>query len=80
MWAFFSKRLRMWLVLAVAVPVVGWVLGKVADLVESRRGPSGFTRTLRSGSGWLNNRARGPLAARHAADPTGARDAGAPAR
>jgi hypothetical protein len=29
MWAFFSRRLRMWLILAVGAPVVGFVLGKV---------------------------------------------------
>lgn len=90
MWAFFSKRLRMWLILAVGVPVVGWLVGKVADVLEARRGPGGFSSTLRKASGWMNRRAKGPLAHRRAAaadledrpvaDPAGARDPGTPAR
>ena len=69
MWAFFSKRLRMWLILAVAVPLVGWLLGKLADLVETRRGPSGFSSTLRRVSGWVNGMAKGPFAGRVADAP-----------
>jgi hypothetical protein len=80
MWAFFSARLRMWLVLAVAAPVLGFVLGKVGDLVEARRGPNAASRILQKGRGWLRRRSRGPLAPRAAADPTSGRDAGAPAR
>ena len=66
MWAFFSARLRTWLILAVVAPVVGWLLGKVGDLVEARRGPSTLTRVLQQGRAWLARLARGPLAARRA--------------
>lgn len=80
MWAFFSARLRMWLLLAVGAPVLGFVLGKLGDLIEARRGPTPVSRALQKGRGWLGRRARGPFASRAAADPTGPRDPGAPAR
>lgn len=80
MWAFFSARLRMWLILAVGAPVLGWLLGKVGDLVEARRGPNGLSKVLQTGRDWLARRSRGPLAARRAAETGGPRDAGAPAR
>ncbi|GAA3220886.1 hypothetical protein GCM10017691_05470 [Pseudonocardia petroleophila] len=80
MWAFFSRRLRMWLILAVGAPVVGFLLGKIGDLVESRRGPNVVSRTLHTGRRWLQKRSTGPLASRTAADPAGVRDAGTPAR
>jgi hypothetical protein len=62
MWAFLSKRLRMWLILAVAAPLVGWLLGKLGDLIERRRGPNAVSRTLQQGRGWLQRRTKGPLA------------------
>ena len=80
MWAFFSARLRMWLVLAVAAPLVGWLLGKLGDLIEARRGPNAVSRVLQQGRGFLGRRSRGPLAPRPAADPIGPADAGSPAR
>ncbi|WP_232665749.1 hypothetical protein [Pseudonocardia sp. TRM90224] len=80
MWAFLSSRLRRWLILAVVVPAVGWLLGKAGDVIEARRGPSGLTRFLQTVSGWLvPGLARGP-SERTPADPTGVRDPGAPAR
>ncbi len=83
MWAFFSARLRMWLILAVVVPVVGWLLGKIGDVIESRRGPNTVSRVLQTGREWLGRRSRGPLSARsdrRSADPVSVRDGGAPAR
>lgn len=80
MWAFFSARLRMWLLLAVGAPILGWLLGKVGDAIEARRGPNALSRGLQKGRGWLRHRAKGPLAGRPAADPAGAADAGTPAR
>ncbi|WP_219417269.1 hypothetical protein [Pseudonocardia nigra] len=80
MWAFFSARLRWWLILAIGAPVLGWVLGRLGDLIEARRGPNGLSRTLQKGRGWLRRRSRGPLAPRRPADPAGVRDAGTPAR
>lgn len=80
MWAFFSRRLRMWLILAVGAPVVAWVLGKIGDVIESRRGPNGVSRALQKARAFLQRRSRGPLGGRPSADPAGTRDAGAPAR
>jgi hypothetical protein len=80
MWAFLSAKLRMWLIVAVVVPLVGWLLGRIGDLIEARRGPNGLSRVLQKGRAWLRGRSRGPLAVRRPADPTGVRDAGAPAR
>jgi hypothetical protein len=79
MWAFFSRRLRMWLILAIAVPVVAWLLGRIGDVIEARQGPNRASRGLQTLRRWLQNRATGPLA-RRGADPTSVRDAGAPAR
>jgi hypothetical protein len=78
-WAFFSARLRMWLILAIGAPVLGWVLGRVGDAIEKRRGPSGLTKVLQKGRDWLARRSRGPLG-RRSADATSPADAGVPAR
>lgn len=80
MWAFFSRRLRAWLVLAIGAPLVAWLLGRIGDLIESRRGPNAASRLLQKGRGWVYGRATGPFARRGAADPSGSRDAGTPAR
>ena len=80
MWAFLSARLRWWLILAIGAPLLGWVLGRVGDLIESRRGPTRTSMVLQRGRGWLRRRSRGPLAPRRAADPASVRDAGAPVR
>lgn len=80
MWAFLSARLRMWLILAVAAPLVGWLLGKAGDAIEARRGPSTLTRVLQQGRVWLRRRSTGPLAPRRPAEPAGPRDPGLPAR
>ena len=56
MWAFLSARLRMWLILAVAAPLVGWLLGKIGDLIEARRGPNGVSKVLQTGRDWLRGR------------------------
>lgn len=68
MWAFFSRRLRMWLILAIGAPIVAFLLGKVGDAIESRRGPNTVSSVLKKGSGYLRNRAKGPLAARSSAE------------
>lgn len=64
MWAFFSRRLRMWLLLAVGAPLLAWLLGRLGDVVERRRGPNGFSRAMHTARGWLRRRARGPLSHR----------------
>jgi hypothetical protein len=79
MWAFLWAKLRLWLLLAVVAPLVGWLLGKIGDVVEARRGPNAFSRVLQSGRYWLRRRSRGPAAPRPPADPTGPADPGIPA-
>jgi hypothetical protein len=66
MWAFFSRRLRMWLILAIGVPVAAWLLGRIGDVIESRNGPTGVSRSLQKARTWLRSRAAGPLARRNA--------------
>jgi hypothetical protein len=80
MWAFLSARLRMWLIVAVMVPMLGWLLGRIGDVIEARRGPNAASSVLHKGRAWMHRRSRGPLAARRPADPTGVGDPGAPAR
>ncbi|MGH3925858.1 MAG: hypothetical protein ACRDTT_23860 [Pseudonocardiaceae bacterium] len=69
MWAFFSRRLRVWLFFALAAPALSWVFGKVGDRLETRNGPTRASRALQQGRGWLQRRARGPLARRYQAPP-----------
>jgi hypothetical protein len=80
MWAFLSARLRLWLVLAVGAPLLGWLLGRVGDAIEQRRGPTGLSRVLQTGRDWLARRSRGPLGGRRHAAATGPADPGVPAR
>jgi hypothetical protein len=80
MWAFLSARLRWWLILAIGAPLLGWLLGRIGDVIESRRGPNAVSKVLQTGRGWLQRRARGPLGRRRSGDPGSVRDAGAPAR
>jgi hypothetical protein len=64
MWAFFSRRLRMWLILAIGVPVLAWLLGRIGDVIESRKGPNGVSRSLQKARGWLRAHGAGPFARR----------------
>jgi hypothetical protein len=64
MWAFFSRRLRMWLILAIAVPLAAWLLGRIGDVIESRKGANGVSRSLQKARGWLRSHGTGPLARR----------------
>ena len=47
MWALLSRRLRRWVLLVFALPLLARVLDRVADQVEGRSGPSLLTRALR---------------------------------
>jgi hypothetical protein len=52
MWLFLRRRLVMWVVLAIAVPLLEYLLGKVGDELRARKGDSAVTRgldTARSG-------------------------------
>lgn len=64
MWAFFSRRLRMWLFFALGAPVLSWLLGQVGDRLEARNGVTTSSRALQKGRDWLRRRSRGPLAHR----------------
>ena len=56
MWAFFSRRLRMWLILAIAVPLMSRTMGWLGDRIEARNGPGRSSRALRMGRDWLDRR------------------------
>ena len=60
MWLFFTRRLRMWLILTVVVPLTTGVLRRVGSSLERRRGPSGVSRALLR-AGDLGDRARATL-------------------
>jgi hypothetical protein len=65
MWALLSARLRLWLLLAVGVPVLSWLLGALGDRLDARNGPTTTSRALQKGRDWLRRQARGPLAGDH---------------
>jgi hypothetical protein len=60
MWLFFTRRLRMWLILTVVVPLTTGVLRKVGRRLERRNGPSAVSRALLR-AGDLGDRARTTL-------------------
>ena len=53
MWAFFSRRFRLWLLLALGLPLLRRLLEAAGDAVEARRGDSAVSRGLRSGHHYL---------------------------
>ncbi|MDQ3452294.1 MAG: hypothetical protein M3493_06285 [Actinomycetota bacterium] len=59
MWALLSRRLRLWFLLAVGVPIVGWLLEAVANRMEARSGETALTRRMHSGRSWLRQHERG---------------------
>lgn len=69
MWAFFSRRLRLWLLFALGAPIAAWLLGKLGDLVERRGGPDAVSGALQYGRRFLERRSRGPLRTRPQPDP-----------
>jgi hypothetical protein len=48
MWLFLRKRLILWAVLAIGVPLLDWLLGKVSEAIRARKGDSAMTRGLDS--------------------------------
>ncbi|GAB6902446.1 hypothetical protein [Kineosporia succinea] len=56
MWAFFSRRLRTWLLLTVAVPALAAVARMVAYRIEKRNGPTRVSRALVSLSNVVRRR------------------------
>ena len=60
MWLFFTRRLRMWLILTVLVPFATGVLRKAGGRLERRNGPTSLSRALLK-AGDLGDRARATL-------------------
>jgi hypothetical protein len=60
MWLFFTRRLRMWLILTVLVPLGSGALRRLGRALERRGGPSGTSRALLK-AGDLGDRARSTL-------------------
>lgn len=58
MWVFLSTRLRRWLFMTVAVPVLGAAAHKLGEQLEQRRGPSGLTRGLHKAGNLAGRRQR----------------------
>jgi hypothetical protein len=61
MWLFLRRRLVMWVVLAIAVPLLDYLLGKVSDELRARKGESAVTRgldTAQSGLRMLRGKGR----------------------
>jgi hypothetical protein len=61
MWLFLRRRLIMWVVLAIAVPLLDWLLGKVSAELKARKGENAVSRgldTARSGVRTLRGRRR----------------------
>ena len=57
MWLFFTRRLRMWLILTVLVPLGSGLLRRIGRTLERRNGPNRVSRTLLK-AGELGDRAR----------------------
>jgi hypothetical protein len=68
MWALLSRRAWVWLFFVVGAPVIGWLLGKVGDVVEARGGSTRLSRGLHSGRNGAHRLARGPIARRTRSD------------
>jgi hypothetical protein len=60
MWLLFTRRLRMWLILSVLVPLTSGVLRKAGRRLERRNGPTRVSGALLK-AGELGDRARGAL-------------------
>jgi hypothetical protein len=60
MWLFLTRRLRLWLILTVVVPVATGLLHAIGRRLERRTGPSSVSRALLR-AGDLGDRARAGL-------------------
>jgi hypothetical protein len=59
MMALLSRRLRQWMILAVAVPLGAKAIQMVGAELEKRRGSSTLSSGLQRGGGWVQEVARG---------------------
>ena len=61
MWLFLRRRLILWAVLVIAVPLLDWLLGKAAAELRARKGDSAVARgldTAQSGLRMLRGKGR----------------------
>lgn len=58
MWAFFSRRLRTWVLLTIAVPALAALARAVAHRIEKRNGPTTVSRALVSFSSFVGRRGK----------------------
>jgi len=66
MWLFLTRRLRMWLILTVLVPLGTGLLRRVGQALQRRNGPTGVSRALLR-AGDMGERARATLRGRRPA-------------
>ena len=66
MWLFFTRRLRMWLILTVVLPVSTGVLRRIGQRLERNNGSSTVSRALLK-AGDVGDRARATLGGRRRA-------------
>lgn len=59
MWFLLSSRLRQWLFMVVAVPLLGRLLAAIGRWLEARRGSSRVSTELQRTGALLNQRSRG---------------------
>jgi hypothetical protein len=60
MWLFFTRRLRMWLILSVVVPLTTGILRRIGSRLEQRNGSTTVSRALLT-TGEMGDRARATL-------------------
>jgi formate hydrogenlyase subunit 4 len=60
MWLFLTRRLRIWFIVTVLVPLATGLLRRVGQALERRRGPNPVSRALLQ-AGDLGDRARARL-------------------
>jgi hypothetical protein len=48
------------------VPVLAWLLGRIGDVIESRKGSNGVSLSLQKARGWLRAHGAVPFARRGA--------------
>ncbi len=56
MWVFFTRRLRRWLLPAVAGPILGWTLSRAVRQLEQRHGQTRISRGLHTAARQLTKR------------------------
>ena len=53
MWKLIPRPLRRWILFAIAIPVVAWLLEQAAEAIAQRRGESAATRIMREPRRWI---------------------------